>query len=277
MDRAQLADFLRARRESLQPEDVGLPRGPRRRTAGLRREEVAALSGVSGDYYSRIEQRRGPMPSEQILAALAQGLHLTVQERDHLFQLAGHAVPRRIQRGDHINAGMMRVLDRMQDTPAQVENLLGETLKQTRLAVALLGEETAHTGLERSRAYRWFTNPRVREMFPEDDHDHHSRNLTAQLAAVYARTGKDSPAGTLVDALRARSREFAGIWDEHPVVGPYCEPKRIRHPDLGTLELYGQTLLDPDQFQTLIVFTALPGSESYDKLQLLPAIGSRPA
>ena len=276
MDRAQLADFLRARRESLQPEDVGLPRGPRRRTAGLRREEVAALSGVSGDYYSRIEQRRGPMPSEQILAALAQGLHLTVQERDHLFQLAGHAVPRRIQRGDHINAGMMRVLDRMQDTPAQVENLLGETLKQTRLAVALLGEETAHTGLERSRAYRWFTNPRVREMFPEDDHDHHSRNLTAQLAAVYARTGKDSPAGTLVDALRARSREFAGIWDEHPVVGPYCEPKRIRHPDLGTLELYGQTLLDPDQFQTLIVFTALPGSESYDKLQLLPAVGSRP-
>ena len=277
MDRAQLADFLRARRESLQPEDVGLPRGPRRRTAGLRREEVAALSGVSGDYYSRIEQRRGPMPSEQILAALAQGLHLTVQERDHLFQLAGHAVPRRIQRGDHINAGMMRVLDRMQDTPAQVENLLGETLKQTRLAVALLGEETAHTGLERSRAYRWFTNPRVREMFPEDDHDHHSRNLTAQLAAVYARTGKDSPAGTLVDALRARSREFAGIWDEHPVVGPYCEPKRIRHPDLGTLELYGQTLLDPDQFQTLIVFTALPRSESYDKLQLLPAVGSRPA
>jgi transcriptional regulator with XRE-family HTH domain len=275
MDRAQLADFLRARRESLQPEDVGLPRGPRRRTAGLRREEVAALSGVSGDYYSRIEQRRGPVPSEQILAALAQGLHLTIEERDHLFQLAGHAVPRHIRRGDHINAGMMRVLDRMQDTPAQVENLLGETLKQTRPAVALLGEETAYTGLERSRIYRWFTNPRARAIFPEDDHDHHSRNLTAQLAAVHARTGKDSPAGTLVDALRARSREFARIWDEHPVVGPYCEPKRIRHPDLGTLELYGQTLLDPDQFQTLIVFTALPGSESHDKLQLLPAVRTR--
>jgi transcriptional regulator with XRE-family HTH domain len=275
MDRAQLADFLRTRRESLQPEDVGLPRGPRRRTAGLRREEVAALSGVSGDYYSRIEQRRGPMPSEQILAALAQGMHLTMEERDHLFELAGHPVPRRIQRGDHINAGMMRVLDRMQDTPAQVENLLGETLKQTRLAVALLGEETGYTGAERSRAYRWFTNPRVREMFPEQDHDHHGRNLTAQLAAVYARTGKNSPAGTLVHTLRARSDEFAGIWDQHPVVGPYCEPKRIRHPDLGTLELYGQTLLDPDQFQTLIVFTALPGSESHEKLQLLPAVGSR--
>ena len=95
------------------------------------------------------------------------------------------------------------------------------------------------------------------------------------MRAVHARTGKNSPAGALVDALRARSREFAGIWDEHPVVGPYCEPKRLRHPELGILELYGQTLLDPDQFQTLIVFTAHPGSESYEKLQLLPAVGAR--
>ena len=275
MDRSELADFLRARREALQPEDVGLPRGPRRRTGGLRREEVAAISGVSIDYYSRIEQRRGPVPSGQILAALAHGLHLTLDERDQLFQLAGHPTPQRAVRGNHINAGLMRVLDRMEDTPAQVENLLGETLKQTRLAAALLGEETAYTGLERSRVYRWFTNRQVREMFPDEDHDHHGRNLTAQLAAVHARTGKNSPAGALVDALRARSREFAGIWDEHPVVGPYCEPKRIRHPELGILELYGQTLLDPDQFQTLIVFTAHPGSESYERLQLLPAVGAR--
>ncbi|WP_432847641.1 helix-turn-helix domain-containing protein [Amycolatopsis sp. CA-161197] len=80
MDRPELAKFLRARREALQPEDVG----PRRRTSGLRREEVAALSGVSSDYYSRIEQQRGPVPSEQILAAIAHGLHLTLAERDHL-------------------------------------------------------------------------------------------------------------------------------------------------------------------------------------------------
>ena len=91
MDRAQLAAFLRTRREALQPEDVGLPRGPRRRTGGLRREEVAVLSGMSTDYYSRIEQRRGPNPSEQMLAAIARGLHLSLDERDHLFRLAGHA------------------------------------------------------------------------------------------------------------------------------------------------------------------------------------------
>jgi transcriptional regulator with XRE-family HTH domain len=275
MDRSELAEFLRARRDALQPEDVGLPRGGRRRTAGLRREEVAAISGVSSDYYSRIEQRRGPVPSEQILAALAHGLHLTLEERDQLFQLAGHAIPQRTVRGNHINAGMMRALDSLENTPAQVENVLGETLKQTRLAAALLGDETAYTGLERARVYRWFANPAVREMFPAEDHDHHSRALTAHLASAYAKMGKKSPAGVLVTTLREQSTEFARLWDEHPVVGPYCEPKRIQHPELGLLELYGQTLLDPDQFQTLVIFTAVPGTDSYEKLQLLSVIGAQ--
>ena len=95
MDRALLADFLRARREGLQPEEVGLPRGSRRRTGGLRREEVAVLAGMSADYYSRLEQQRGPMPSEQMLAALARALRLSPSEREHLFALGGHSAPRR--------------------------------------------------------------------------------------------------------------------------------------------------------------------------------------
>ena len=94
-DRAQLADFLRTRREALQPEDVGLPRGPRRRAAGLRREEVAQLVGMSADYYGRLEQQRGPQPSVQMLQAIARGLHLSRAERDHLFRLAGHPAPTR--------------------------------------------------------------------------------------------------------------------------------------------------------------------------------------
>ena len=149
MDRAELAKFLRTRREVLQPEDVGLPRGQRRRTGGLRREEVAALTGVSADYYSRIEQQRGPHPSEQVLAAIARGLHLSLDERDHLFRLAGHAIPQRVFRDDHINPGMMRIFDRLEDTPAQVVSHLGETLRQTRLAVALLGDDGIHTGMAR--------------------------------------------------------------------------------------------------------------------------------
>ncbi|HEU0165329.1 MAG TPA: helix-turn-helix transcriptional regulator, partial [Thermomicrobiales bacterium] len=85
MDRAQLADFLRRRREALQPEDVGLAKGRRRRTVGLRREEAAALCGMSVDYLTRLEQERGPQPSEQMLASISSGLHLSLEERDHLF------------------------------------------------------------------------------------------------------------------------------------------------------------------------------------------------
>lgn len=274
MDRQLLADFLRTRREALQPEDVGLPRGPRRRTSGLRREEVAALSGVSADYYSRIEQQRGPVPSEQVLAAIAHGLHLSLEERDRLVELAGHALPRRVQRGDHINVGLMRILDGLADAPAQVENVLGVTLRQTRLAAALLGDETSFTGPERARVYRWFTDPRARDRVPEEDHEHHGRTLAARLAAVQAQTGARSPAGELASGLCSRSAEFARLWDEHPVVGPYCEPKRLNHPEVGLVELHGQTLLDPDQFQALTVFTAVPGTESHERLQLLSVVGA---
>src|SRR6478609_1529771 len=145
MDRARLAEFLRSRREALQPEEVGLPRGRHRRTPGLRREEVAALSGISTDYYTRIEQPLGPLPSEQVLAAVGRGLRLTLHERDHLFRLAGYAPSRADIRADHVDAGLMRVFDRLQDTPALIVNDVGETLLQTPPATALLGDETAYT------------------------------------------------------------------------------------------------------------------------------------
>ncbi|MEU3184381.1 helix-turn-helix transcriptional regulator [Streptomyces sp. NPDC006923] len=275
MDRAQLAVFLRTRREALQPEDVGLPRGRRRRTGGLRREEVAMLCDMSADYYSRLEQQRGPHPSEQILAAIAGGLHLSLEERDHLFRLAGYATPQRIMRTDHVNPGIMRILDRLEDTPAQVVNLVGETLKQTRPAVALMGDDSEYTGLARSMHYRWFTDPATRLIYPEEDHPAHSRLIAANLHGAYTREGRGSRAATIVDALLAASPEFAALWREHPVMGPYCAPKRIQHPQLGLLELHCQTLVDPDQSQALLVFTAVPGSESYGKLQLLSVIGDQ--
>jgi transcriptional regulator with XRE-family HTH domain len=274
-DRAQLADFLRRRRESLQPEDVGLPRGPRRRTGGLRREEVAALAGMSADYYSRIEQQRGPNPSEQMLASIARGLHLSLVERDYLFQIAGYTAPQRALRTDHINPGIMRILDRLDDTPAQVMSRLGETLLQTRLAVALLGDETRHTGLARSTVYRWFTDPESRRIYPEEDHPMHGRAYAANLRAAYAREGKASRAATLVDALLADSPEFAAIWREHDITASLSQFKRFQHPQLGDLELYCQLLFEPEQAQTLLVFTAVPGTESYEKLQLLSVIGDQ--
>src|SRR6185312_2665520 len=138
VNRPELADFLRTRRVALQPEDVGLSRGPRRRTPGLRREEVAELAGMSTDYYARLERGNGPQPSEQMAAAIARALRLTLAERDHLFLLTGHSAPKRALRTEHVNPGLMRVLDRLDDTPAQIMTRLGETLVQTDLAVALL-------------------------------------------------------------------------------------------------------------------------------------------
>ena len=141
MDRELLADFLRHRRESLQPEDVGLARGARRRTTGLRREEVALLASMSTDYYARLEQQRGPQPSPPMLAAIGRGLRLTLAERDHLFRLAGHTPPRSDVRTNHVAPGMRRVLDRL-DAPAMVTNDLGEVLAQNPLGVALFGDES---------------------------------------------------------------------------------------------------------------------------------------
>jgi transcriptional regulator with XRE-family HTH domain len=272
MNRASLADFLRARREVLQPEDVGLPRGSRRRTGGLRREEVAALAGVSADYLGRIEQQRGPMPSEQILAALARGLHLSLGERDHLFDLGGHPVPRRVLRDDHLSPTMMRIVERLSDTPALVMSRLGATLMQTRPAVALLGDYTEFSGMSRYLVYRWFTDPAQRDLYPVEDHALRGRVFTADLRAAYTAdpTGR---AGELVAALSQVSPEFAELWRRHEVgVIHHHDLKRYRHPQLGEMELFCQRLVDPDQAQELLVFSATPGSPSYEKLQLLPAV-----
>jgi transcriptional regulator with XRE-family HTH domain len=269
MDRMQLADFLRRRREALQPEDVGLGRGRRRRTAGLRREEVAALCDMSVDYYSRLEQQRGPQPSEQMIAAIARGLRLSLDERDHLFRLAGHNATVRALRSDHVSP------DRLADTPAQVMTELGETLVQTPAARALFGDETRYEGLKRSMLYRFFTDSASRNVYPAEDQPALARSFTADARSIYAKHSPRSRAGEFIDALLAHSPEFAELWAAHEVTSTNSMDKRVQHPEVGTLELQCQMLVDPEQGQTLLVFTATPGTESYDKLQLLSVIGSQ--
>jgi transcriptional regulator with XRE-family HTH domain len=269
----ELADFLRKRRDAMQPEDVGLPRGPRRRAAGLRREEVAELAGMSADYYARLERGSGPQPSEQMAAAIARALRLTLAERDHLFTLVGHTAPRRTQRSDHVSPGLMRVLDRLQDTPAQIMGSPDVTLVQTGPAVALLGDQTHFDGLARSNVYRWFTDPSSRLIYPEEDHPRHAAVFTAQLRSAAALHGPRSRASAVVASLLRHSAEFAAVWSDHAVGLQHTEQKRFDHAEVGRLELHCQTLLDPEQDQVLLVFTATPGTESYEKLQLLAVIG----
>ncbi|TRW81531.1 helix-turn-helix domain-containing protein [Mycolicibacterium sp. 018/SC-01/001] len=272
IDRSTLADFLVRRRGALQPEDVGLPRGQRRRTHGLRREEVAALCHMSTDYYSRLEQARGPQPSEQMIASIAQGLHLSRDERDHLFRLAGHEPPAREAGGDHISPGMLRILDRLTDTPAEIVTELGETLRQTRLGVALVGDLTRYTGPARSIGYRWFTDPDARALHPPEDHDFYSRMYVSGLREVLGLRGSGSRAAHLADTLSARSEEFRELWSEHIVGIRPREVKRYQHGELGLLELNCQVLLDPVQSHALLVYTAEPGTESYEKLALLSVL-----
>lgn len=274
IDRSALAEFLRVRREALLPEDVGLPRGQRRRTRGLRREEVAALCHMSTDYYARLEQRRGPLPSEQMIASIAQGLHLSLDERDHLFRLAGHTPPQRGAGGDHVSPGMLRIFDRLTDTPAEVVTELGETLRQTPLGAVLVGDNLRFTGAARSIGHRWFTLPGARSLHPVEDHDHLSRMYVSGLRGVMALRGPESTAARLAADLQGRSEEFRSLWQEHQVGITPHEVKRYLHPEVGLIELSCQILLDPRQAHSLLVYTAAPGSESHEKLQLLGVLGA---
>ncbi|NMO92947.1 helix-turn-helix transcriptional regulator [Actinomycetospora sp. TBRC 11914] len=277
IDRAGLAEFLRRRRESLQPEDVGLPRGRRRRTTGLRREEVAALCHMSTDYYARLERERGPHPSEQMIASIAQGLHLSLDERDHLYRLAGQHPPARGVDSEHISPGLLRILDRLADTPAEIVTELGETLRQTPLGVALVGDAGHHTGPARSRGYRWFADPASRSIHAPEEHAFLSRMYASGLRSLATLRGPGSRAAHYAELLLARSEEFRELWDAHEIgIHPH-EVKRFVHPEVGALELHCQTLLDPDQSHRLFVYTAVPGSESHERLQLLSVIGAHSA
>ncbi len=230
---------------------------------------------MSADYYSRMERGHSPKPSEPMLAALARGLRLSLDDRDYLFQVVGYDTQQRVRRTDHVDVGLMRVVDRLTDTPAIIVNSLGETLFQTQPGLALLGDQRAHQGLARSVIYRWFTDSGERTLYPAEEHPTHSRVLASQLRQVLTREGPRSRAADIVDALKGSSTEFAQVWAEHLVGWRYSENKRLLHPGLGELTVYCQSLLDPEQIQTLLVFTATPGTESHTKLQLLSVIGTQ--
>lgn len=210
-----------------------------------------------------------------MLAAIARALRLTLEERDHLFVLSGHGTPPRTTRPDHVDPGMLRILDRLQDTPAMLINRCGEVLAQTRAHIAFAGELTNFEGLERSEVYRWFAHPESRALYREPELSTHSRTLVSSLRSVVTADGPKSHAATIVRALQKLSPEFAEIWAAHEVGVAHSRTKRFRHEVVGELELYCELIDNRGQQQTLIVFTAEPGSESAEKLELLAVLGSQ--
>ncbi|MEU5704480.1 helix-turn-helix transcriptional regulator [Streptomyces aurantiacus] len=264
MDRPGLADFLRRSRARLEPADVGLAGGPRRRTQGLRREEVAALTGMSVDYYTRLEQARGPRPSRQMLGALARALRLTDDERDHLFHLTGEEPPRSGGTSGHVRPGLLLVLDRLHDVPAQVMSDHGDVLAQNAMSVALVGETRGENIVR-----RFFTHPAARDLFPAEDHDALARGHVAHLRSVSAARPDDPAVTKLVGELLTASEEFGRLWAEHEVRVRRASTKRFLHPVVGLLELDCETMLVSEQEQMLIVHSARPGTEAYERLRLL--------
>ncbi|WP_307866147.1 helix-turn-helix transcriptional regulator [Streptomyces smyrnaeus] len=279
MNLPQLGAFLRTRRDRIRPADVGLPSGPRRRVPGLRREEVAQLAGLSADYYTELERggaKNGVQPSSQTLAALARALRLNGDERDHLFHLAERPIPPSARGPSaHVQPALLGLLDRLSNTPARVITDLHETLVENDLARTLLGRSPAHRGPAASFVYRWFTDPRAREIYPAEDRPQHSRVFVADLQAAAARRGRDAEVTKMVAVLRRRSQEFATLWDTHDVAVRRMDHKRIVHPLLGVIELDCFNLLSEDGRQRLLWFTAPPGSRGAEQLELLSVVGTQ--
>lgn len=270
----ELGVFLRSRRERLTPADVGLPTTGRRRTPGLRREELALLAGISATWYTYLEQGRDIRASEQVLAALATALRLDRYERDHLFHLAGLTPPPR-RAGHHVPPGLLRLVDHLTDVPVLVLTDLTEVLWQNPLADALTGPLSQTGGRANNAAWRWFTDPSLRRLAPPEDRARLSASHVRDLRAVWSRRGGDADVTALVTDLVAASAEFAELWERHEVAERRTDHKRFHHPEVGLVSVTCEVLLTPESDLSLLVLFPTEGTDAPEKLDLLRVIGTQ--
>ncbi|WP_344660369.1 helix-turn-helix transcriptional regulator [Catenulispora subtropica] len=275
MDRAELAAFLRTRRERLRPEDLGLPASSRRRTAGLRREEVAMLAGMSVDYYIRLEQARGPQPSAQLLGALSRALRLTKDEHDHLFHLSG-LMPQDDRRAptDHVRPGVLHLLDKLDDTPAMVVSDRADILAWNAMHAALMGDPGRLPPEQRNIAWQHFCNPEAAAYFEPEDFARNGENAVADLRARQAAHPDDTRLRALVEELRTRSPRFAELWERHDVQLRRSDHKTVLHPVVGRITLDCEVMFTPEHDQRLIIHSAPAGTPAHQALALLRVLGT---
>jgi transcriptional regulator with XRE-family HTH domain len=272
-NRADLAAFLRARRARLSPRQAGLPETGdpgRRRTPGLRRQEVAQLAGLSVDYYIRLEQGRGPHPSRQVLSALARALMLTADERDYLFRMAGQSPPLTPAPSREITPGIRHLLDSLPETPAYVVDAAYNVLAWNKLAICFIGDLSAYTD---RNMIRWTFGRGAQDTIWDDEHFvRFTRSIVADLRASYARYPGDAAIDQLVTEMLALSPRFADMWQEHEVEvrGPML--KRVLHPQAGPLEFECQVLHVADTGQRLIAYCASSGSATEAAFRQLAAL-----
>ncbi|WP_261553959.1 helix-turn-helix transcriptional regulator [Frankia tisae] len=276
MQRQELGVFLRHRRELLRPSDVGLVAGGRRRAAGLRRDEVAVLADMSTDYYERIEQGRGPRPSPSMLGAIARALRLTLDERDHVYLLAGHEAPPRHSSFGYADAGLMCVLDALAPTvPALISDDLSNIVAQNPLNVALLGPIAHAQGRARNVLWRWFTDSELRGRYLPDQHDTLGREHVADLRVTLGRRQEDEAVRALVAELSAASAQFREVWSRQEVAVRRTTRKVFIHPEVGRLDLECDAVVSPPSGQRLVLFRPQPGSGAGERLEMLAVLGTQ--
>ncbi|WP_329373232.1 helix-turn-helix transcriptional regulator [Streptomyces sp. NBC_00669] len=277
MDRRELADFLRSRRERIGPADVGLPAGRRRRTPGLRREEVAQLAFISTEYYTRLEQARGPWPSREVLAGLVRALRLSDAERDHLHHLAGAPPQRPAGPAREVRQSILDLLRRLPQAAAIVTSATCEVLAWNDLAAALMEDFSAVPRRDRNLVRRCFLGPHPQglRLYGVSDADLFARSSAQRMRATAARYPEDSEVAELVDELLAGSEEFRRLWDSHDVSVAPTLCKTFPHSPVGPVTVDCDVLDITDRDQQVVIYTAAPGSPSEEALRLLSVIGTQ--
>jgi transcriptional regulator with XRE-family HTH domain len=267
--RDELADFLRSRRAALQPEEVGLPGGGRRRTPGLRREEVAQLAGMGATWYTWLEQGRDVRASLEVLEALARALRLNQAERTHLILLGrGEQAPPCKSPAEGVSPTLRKLIRNLGPNPAYILGRRWDYLAWNDAAVALLGDLAAIPRAARNHAWQTFTDPARREMFT--DWASSSRILVAKFRADSARHIGDPEFESLIAALRSASPEFSRAWERHEVSHSGEGRKDLRHPVAGMMS-FSHAVFHPAEKleQRLVLYSPLPENETAEKLARL--------
>ncbi|GAA2752011.1 helix-turn-helix transcriptional regulator [Amnibacterium kyonggiense] len=272
----EFAEVLRAWRDRVRPEEVGLPAGPGRRAPGLRREELASLAGVSVEYVVRLEQGRALHPSAQLLGALARALRLTDAERDHLYRVGGAAVPAEGLVPQHIPPGVQRIMDRLADTPMAVVSAAWDVLDWNPLWAALTGDPSGRRGLDRNVAWRHFTGDPGTVEFDAAHHAEFSSDLAADLREASGRYPADPRLAALIGRLRATSPEFEQRWGEAHVARHRSSRKTATGTAVGPITVDCDVLTAPGSDLRIVVYTVAPDSEDASRLDLLRVAGLQP-
>ena len=272
--RAQIREFLSTRRARISPEQAGLPvyGGDRRRVSGLRREEVAALAGISSEYYVRLERGAATGVSESVIEGIAQALRLSEAERAHLLDLLRTAgttrAPRRRPASQRVRPTVQRVLDSMIGTPAFVLNGRLDILAANELGSALYAPVYADPVRPPNTARFAFLDPQANEFFR--DWDRVANDTVALLRAEAGRNPYDRGISDLIGELSTRSDDFRVRWAAHNVRIHSTGVKLVHHPVVGDVDLSFESFpLAGDPSQSMVTYTAEPGSPSQDALTLL--------